>query len=64
MDEKPRAPRTNAETAGLSDPKQPGFELDSSDGKAHDSPAETTQQSLHTSPAENSMSNLMDYNAK
>ena len=43
MDEKSRAPRTNSETPGLFDPKQSGFELDSSDGKAHDPPTETTK---------------------
>ena len=42
MGEETRAPRTNPETTELSDPKQSGFDLDSPDGMAHDSPTETS----------------------
>ena len=50
MDEKSRAPRTNPENSGLSDPKQPGFDLDPSDGKAHDPPTETRSKPTKQKP--------------
>ena len=60
MDEKLHAPCTNFETPGISDPKQPGFDLDSSDGMAHDSPVDATDDrkpTKHTSKSTKSTRN-------
>ena len=50
MGEKPHAPRTNPETTELSDPKQSGFDLDPSDGTAHDPPTETRSKPTKKKP--------------
>ena len=48
MGEEPHAPRTNPENTEISDPEKSGFDLDPSDGMAHDSPSVTTDTSPET----------------